>query len=155
MQLASLMNMKVCRSQPKPNQLSNGIFQKKSRRLRTYFFKKTLEFLGLSLYPWKFRRKQSFTPENSTKFCYTSWKFQRQKPRLVEIPHEFFLSPLEIPLLFYLTAGISTCSFFIQYPWKFHVLNPPSCLDFFWDSPITELCLRYSVKNTIEACVPS
>ena len=31
------------------------------------FWKKPLEFLDLSLYPWKFWRKQSVTPGNSTK----------------------------------------------------------------------------------------
>ena len=25
--------------------------------------------------------------------------------------------------------------FFVQYPWKFHVLNPHPCLIFFWNSP--------------------
>ena len=46
---------------------------------RTYFFKKTLEILGLWLYPWKIRTKQSFTPGNPGKLYYTIWKFQGQK----------------------------------------------------------------------------
>ena len=43
------------------------------------FWKKSLEFLGLSVYPWKFRGKQSFTPGNFV------------KPRPMEIPHDFLL----------------------------------------------------------------
>ena len=43
---------------------------------RTYFLKKkTLTFLGFSLYPWRFQTKQSFTPRNSTRLCYTPQKF--------------------------------------------------------------------------------
>ena len=35
--------------------------------LRTYFLKTPLEFFISLLYPWKFQKKQSSTPENSTK----------------------------------------------------------------------------------------
>ena len=51
----------------------------------TILKKKALKFLGLSLYPWKFCTKQSFTLANSVKLCYTLWKFQGQKRRLMEI----------------------------------------------------------------------
>ena len=51
----------------------------------TYFFNQALEFLGLLLYPWKFWKKQSFTPGNSGNLCYTPGKF-----------HIFSLSPLDI-----------------------------------------------------------
>ena len=72
------------------------------------FWKRPLEFLDLSLYPWKFQTKWRFTPGNSTKSCYTHWNFQGQKPRPMEIPHYFFLDhawkfhfffywPLEFP----------------------------------------------------------
>ena len=46
-----------------------GLFEKKSSQggLRTYFFRKTLELLGLPFYPWKFPGKQSFTPGKSPK----------------------------------------------------------------------------------------
>ena len=92
----------------------------------------TLEFLDLSLYPWKFQAKWSFFPGNSTKLCYTHWNFQGQKPRPMEIPHDFFL----------ITNGSSTSFFidpwnfhilFFQYPWKLYL---PLCLFFFCNSPI-------------------
>ena len=35
------------------------------------FWKNPLEFLDLSLYPYKFRRKEAFTPGNSAKLCDT------------------------------------------------------------------------------------
>ena len=67
-----------------------------------FSWKGLLEFLDLSLFPWKFQANWSFTPGNSTKSCYTHWNFQGQKPRPMEIPHYFFSwSRLEIPLLFY------------------------------------------------------
>ena len=81
-------------------------------------WKKTRDFLRLSLYPWNFWTKRGFTLGNFVKLCYTSWKFQGQKPRLVEIKHDFFL----------ITPGNST-SFstdlwnlrmtFLHYTWKF------------------------------------
>ena len=58
------------------------------------FLKKTLTFLGFSLYPWKRWSKQSFIPENSAGLCYTPWKFQDQEPRPTEIRHDFYwISP--------------------------------------------------------------
>lgn len=48
-----------------------------------------LEFLDLSLYALKFRRKQAFTPRNSTKLCDTRRKFQGKNPRLMKIPMLF------------------------------------------------------------------
>ena len=69
--------------------------------------------------PWNFRICY-FTLRNSgeNKFlsleilqnCDTPWKFQGQKPRPMEIPHDFFLN----------TTGNSS-SFFID-PWNFHML---------------------------------
>ena len=53
------------------------------------------------------------------------WKFQGQKPRPLDIPHDFFGTPPESPVLFYLTPGISTFCLFLQHLWKFHVLNLP------------------------------
>ena len=107
-----------------------------------FCWKKFLDFLRLSLYPWKFWRKQSFIPGNSTIFCYTRWKFQcHPKTKTYRNSLWIFLSPLEIPLLFYLNPVISPCSFYIQYHWQFCVLNTLCCLDFFWNGPITELCV--------------
>ena len=55
------------------------------------FWKRRLEFLDLLLYPWKFMTKGSFTPGNTTRLCYNHRNFQGQKPRPMEIPHDFFL----------------------------------------------------------------
>ena len=43
--------------------------------------KRALELLDLSIYPWKFLTKWSFTPGNSTKLCYIHWSFRERKPR--------------------------------------------------------------------------
>ena len=50
----------------------------------------------------------------------------------------FFLSSLEIPLLFQLTPRIPTCSFFNIYPYKFHVWN--------WNSPFQVLKFILLIK---------
>ena len=72
-------------------------------------FEKTLEFSGLPLYLQKLwiPEKKEFIPGNSAKLHYTlslAWKSrQGQKPRPMEIPHNFFLiswSPRETLLLF-------------------------------------------------------
>ena len=100
--------------------------------IRTYFFeKKNLEFFGVFfLYiPLEVpdKQKQSSTLGNSAKLCYIPHKFQGQRPRPLEIPHEFFL----------LNPGNSTsflintrkfCILFPWYPWKFHILKPPHLL---------------------------
>ena len=107
------------------------------------------KFEDLLLYPKKFRRKEAFTPGNSANLSDTPWKFQGQKPRPMEIPHQFSLN----------TPGIST-SFLID-PWNFHVFfsRPPEipcpqppCLDFFWNSPILKVshamvCLVYLLSR--------
>ena len=114
-----------------------GLFQKKSKQggLDILFWKSPLEILDLSLYPKKFQRKKAFTLGNSVNLSATHWKFLKQKPRPMGIPHYFFLN----------TPGISTYflidpwnfhMYFLQDPRKFHVLNPP-CLDFLWNSPLT------------------
>ena len=92
-----------------------GYSRKKFRQgwLKYTFFKKSLEFLGLSLYPWKFWRKQSFTSGNSTKLYYNPWEFQDQKARPMEIPHDCFLIRWKLH------------SFLLD-PWNFHMLfNTP------------------------------
>ena len=64
-----------------------------------------------------------FTPGNSRQIkappleiaqnCVTSWKFQDQKPRPLEVPHNFFLvTPWKFLMLF------------LWCPNKFHILNP-------------------------------
>ena len=83
------------------------------------FWKKTLEFLDLSLYFWKFWTKQSFTFEDSVKivlhpleiqrlktkthgnsawfFLNHSWKFHFFSNLPLEFPHDLSSLPLEIP----------------------------------------------------------
>ena len=80
------------------------------KALSTYVLKKSAEFLGLWIYPWKFQIKQSFTP---AKYCYTSWKFQDPWKFLDFYFLFLFLITLEIPLLSCpsLAPGISTCYF--------------------------------------------
>ena len=103
-----------------------GYSRKKCKRLGHTFSKKTLKFLGLSFYPCKFQTKKSFILGSSAKWCYSLWKFQDQKPRPMEIPHVFLITPGNSNFL------INTWNFhmpFLLYLWKFHVLNSPS-LDF-------------------------
>ena len=98
----------------------------------TFFWKRPLEFVDLSLYPWKFQTKWSFTPGNSTKSCYTHWIFQGQKPRPMEIPSYFFnWSCLEIPLPFYWLQEFPDSAFSIplEIPCP-HLPPPPQCLFF-------------------------
>ena len=112
-----------------------GFSEKKSKQvLKIIFLTKNPRIFNLSLYFQKFHRKQAFTPENSTKLYNTSQKFQGQKMRPMEILHEFFSN----------TPGNSTSFLidpwhfhmvFLQYPWKFHVLNPS--LGFFLKQPNT------------------
>ena len=115
------------------------------------FLIKPLEFLCLSLYlyPLKFQRKQSFTPRNSTELCYTSWKFQGQKPRPMEMPHNFFFITHRNSTCFSLTPGISTC-FFFNNPVNSMSSTPP-CLDFFWNGPIQlfSIFLFYHIKISV------
>ena len=101
------------------------------------FLKNPLEFLDLSLYLKKVRRKQAFIPRNSAKLCDTTKKFQGQKPGPMEISHDFFLNTPGNSAFFLLMLGISTC--LLQCPWKFHVLNTP-CFDFFWNNPLSRVC---------------
>ena len=50
-------------------------FFKKTWSYEEHILKTTLEFIGLLLFPWKFRAKESFTPRNSEKLYYRPRKF--------------------------------------------------------------------------------
>ena len=117
-----------------------GYSRKKTNRgcLRYTFLKPPppLEFLNLLLYPQKFRRKQAFTHGYSAKLCDTNWKFQVQKLRPMEIPHEFFLNTTGNSTSFLIDPRISTCSFFNS-PGNSMSSTPTPFLDFFWNSPIS------------------
>ena len=105
----------------------NGLLQKKSKRgIRTKFWKKTLEFLDLPLYPQKFWRKQSFIPENSPKLCDTPWIFQDQKPKPIKFLMILSWSLLEIPILFYWPLEFLHALSSIPLEIPCHVLNPPT-----------------------------
>ena len=88
-----------------------------------------LDFLYLSLYPWKFQTKWSFTLRNSTKLCYIHWNFRSESKN--QDPWKFHIifsgSPFEIPLLFLLTPGISTF-YFLNNPGTSMSSNP-ACLN--------------------------
>ena len=93
--------------------LEKGIFQIKTKHgvLRACFFEKPLEFFRFFTLPLEIpQTKQSFTPRNSTKLCYSSHKFEGLKPRTLGIPLKFFL----------ITTGNSTL-FLINYR-KSHLL---------------------------------
>ena len=81
--------------------------------------------------------------------CDTPWKFQDQKPRPMEILHNFFLNTPGNSTSF-LIDPLNFHMLFLQYPQIFHVLNSP-CLDFFWNSPLElqpfNLTNRMAVKN--------
>ena len=117
------------------------------------FSENPLEFVGLTLYPWKFHTKQSFTPGNSTKSCYTTWLglFQKKSKqgfqtkqsstlgystKLCKIPWKFQGQKQRLPEIphysFLVTLGNSTLfiinpwkfhMLFLWYPWKLHILN--------------------------------
>ena len=83
------------------NSLNIGLFQKKSKRGGILLWAPTLEFLGFLFYPWKFQTKQSF--------------IHHQKL------HKIVLHHLEILRAKTKTPGYSAW-FFLNYPWKFHVV---------------------------------
>ena len=93
----------------------------------------SVEFLDLWLCPRKFQRKHAFTPGNSTELCDTPWKFHGQKPRAMENTRFILYTPGNSTS--FLIDPWNFCMLFLQYPWKFHVLNSCHCLDFFWYSP--------------------
>ena len=75
------------------------------------FPKKPLEFLDLSLNPWKVQTKWSFNP--GCCYCVTPIGIPKAKHQnSIEISHDFFLSPQEISFLFLLTPVISIFYFF-------------------------------------------
>ena len=87
------------------------------------FLKKTLEFLGFLLHPWKFQITRSFSPENSQN-CMTP---------VATLLEKFWgkkLKPLEIPSDFFLITSKNFTSFLIN-PWKFQMFKPLFLFGFF------------------------
>ena len=66
-----------------------------------------------------YSRKEKHT-ENCARLCYISWKLQDQKPRPLETPHFFFVTP-----------GNSTCYFLTVTSLEILCLQPPRCFVFF------------------------
>ena len=64
------------------------------RGLRTYFYEEIPGNVMFVTSPLEIPKKQSFNPEYSAKSCYSLWKFQSQKPKPIEIPHDFFFNHL-------------------------------------------------------------
>ena len=87
------------------------------------FCNNLLEFFGSLFYPWKFQTKQVFTPRNSTKLYYTPRKFEGLKPRPLKIPNDLFLIAPRNSMLF-LINPLGIHLLFLQYPWKFYIINP-------------------------------
>ena len=111
---------------------------------------KTCLILCFLLYPWKFQTKQSFSPRNSTKLCYTTQKFKGLKPRPLEIVDNFFLiilgnstslliKPWEILL------AISSIPLESPYPQL-----PPILFVFFWNNSIYFLNQLYEQQTQVE-----
>ena len=102
----------------------NELFQNKIKTgggsWRYIFLTRPPEILRFVTAPLQIPGKKAFTLWNSPKLGDTLWKFQDQN-------QEFFLN----------TTGRFT-SFLID-PWNFQFLSstPPTCLDFFWNSPVS------------------
>ena len=69
------------------------------------FFEKTVEFLGLSFYPWKFENKWSFNPRKIPQNCVTPLGTKRVKNQdFLHHPWKFqffFNWPLEFQTLYF------------------------------------------------------
>ena len=105
-----------------------GYSRKKNRgELRIYFSENAsgnFRFVTLSL---EVLEKTSF---HTTRFCKIVWHLlDIQKPRPMEIPHDFFLDIPENSTSFLIDPW-NFHMLFLQYLWKIHVLNHP-CLVFF------------------------
>ena len=123
--------------------LYNGLFKKKKNGGCGWghtFFGKTSE---ISRYVTLLLAIPDKTRLHSWNFC--NVKFQNQKPR-----------PLEFPIFFLITPGNSTsfltnlwrfCILFLRYPEKFHILNSLLCLFSSWNSPLSEKVHRTNSKH--------
>ena len=67
-----------------------------------------------------------------------------------EIPHGYFLITPGNSTLFFIDPKKSHL-LFLQYPWKFHILDPP-CLVFFYSSPINAIVKQVSASTYQHFC---
>ena len=105
-----------------------GLFRKKFKQegFRIYIYEKHWNFQICHLTLRNSGVNKLLPLEILKELCDTPWKLWGQKPRPMEIPHEFFLNTLENSTSFSLTPGFSRCSL-LYHPWKFRVLNRPVC----------------------------
>ena len=103
-----------------------GLFQKNPNRGGGYGYirLKKIVILDLSLYPWKFQRKQAFTSGNSAKLSDTPWKFQGQKQRPLEIPHVSNKDPWNFH--FFFNWSLEFPYFLFSIPLEMHVCGVKS-----------------------------
>ena len=121
----------------------NGLFirEKNKQGGRWACTSETPGIFRFVILPLEILEKTSFHSWEFCKFvCVTlvtryPWKNSKVKTKTHGSSTWFFLTPLEIPLLFYLTPGISTCSF-VSAPGNYMSSTPPPSLDFFWNSLI-------------------
>ena len=124
-----------------PPLMSIGLFQEKFKEGVGWWWYIYI-YIHFLKNPWNLHighftlRKQAFTPGNSTSLCYTPWKFQDQKSKTNEHPHNFFSITPKKSFSFLIDSGISAC--FFQYPLKFNVLNSPYLTFFFWNRVVIE-----------------
>ena len=102
-----------------------GPFDKNPNRKKGKNGKRPLEFLDLSLYPWKFQTKLNFIPGNSTKLCYIHWNF-RSKTKNQD--------PWKFHTMFFWINFWNSTSFFIV-SCNFHIL--------FFNNPGTSMSSKY------------
>ena len=102
----------------------------------------------MSLEPWKFQTKWSFTSGNSTKLCYSHWNVQGQKPRPMEVPHYFFLDHAWKSHFFFLLISAVSRFYFFNPPGNSMSSKPPFA--FFWNSTLEVVTASQICKPLIQ-----
>ena len=120
---------------------------------------KPLEFLGFLLFFFYITLTLEI-PDKTTKlhhwkFCYTPWKFQGQKPRPLETPHNYFLitpPPVDNSIHFVLINLWKLFMLFLWSPWKFDILKP-ICSGFTWTwQPCWQLYRTLKIFSDFLSC---
>ena len=125
-----------------PNKLFwNELYQNKNTNSagrswgHTFFLKNSWNCFGFSLCLWKFLAKKHSTSRNLVKLCIYVTSLRKFKAKTQD-PWEFHMnfswSPMDIPGYFQLNSW-KFCMLFLEYPWKFCILNhlPPCFVWFF------------------------
>ena len=133
-----------------------GYSRKKTNRggLRTYFFEPPsplgiFSFFTLLL---EIPGKTKLHPQKLHQIVLHPSEILRPKTKTPgrEIPHGYFLITPGNSTLFFIDPKKSHL-LFLQYPWKFHILNPP-CLVFFYNSPINAIVKQVSASTYQHFC---